>query len=371
MPELFICPSCRGALAREPNSLRCACATYPVVEGIPIFAPWAKNRAFTLEEVLARHLPPAEGFAAKVLRRLAPGRGRILSAVADREATFLDLAAALGRSGDLDYFRYRFSDLSYIASAALLTPLSKGPVLDLGCGAGHLLRALAARIPEGLIAGLDLNFNLLYLARRFLAPRAILVCADASLPLPFVDGAFEAAVSADVFQYLPNLDRTAGELLRVTQGPLLLSHLWTPSSESPGGFPPERYLELFASRKARLHDDRRLLETFFRSRSLDLSPSGIPHGEALSMTTDLEEKIYTGADYFVSGSVLNPIYEIREEVEAFLLHRRFISDRYTEAYRKHEEFFPESLRVTREQIASGDPELVRKFVLLDLPPNYC
>src|SRR5437762_11266580 len=128
MPELFACPSCRGALTREPDSLRCACAAWPVVEGIPIFTPWAKNRAFTLEQVLARHLPPVEGLPAKILRRLFPGTGRIRAAVSNRDATFLDLAAALGRTGDLDYFRSRFSDLSYLSSAALLTPLTQGPV---------------------------------------------------------------------------------------------------------------------------------------------------------------------------------------------------------------------------------------------------
>src|SRR5689334_18792648 len=137
MPELFACPACRGPLIREPDALRCGCGFYPVVEGIPIVMAWAKNRKFRLEEVLARHLPAAEGLAAKIARRLFPGTGRIYEAVINRDATFLDLAAKLGRTNDLDYFRYRFSDLSYLSTAALLTPLSQGPVLDLGCGAGH------------------------------------------------------------------------------------------------------------------------------------------------------------------------------------------------------------------------------------------
>src|SRR5437667_359936 len=123
MPELFACPSCRGPLTRDSAALRCACAAWPVVEGIPIFTPWAKNRRFSLEQVLARHLPPVDGLPAKILRRLFPGTGKIYRAVSNRDATFLDLAAALDRTGDLDYFRYRFSDLSYLSSAALLTPL--------------------------------------------------------------------------------------------------------------------------------------------------------------------------------------------------------------------------------------------------------
>src|SRR5262245_15327914 len=132
MPDLLACPDCHGPLTREAGAVRCGCAAYPVVEGIPILTDWAKNRAFRLEEVLARHLPPPEGFAGKVLRRLLPPTDRIQDAVANRDASFIDLAAALGRTNDLDYFRYRFSELSYLSSAALLTPLTQGPVLDLG-----------------------------------------------------------------------------------------------------------------------------------------------------------------------------------------------------------------------------------------------
>jgi SAM-dependent methyltransferase len=374
MPELFACPTCRNALSREFDSLRCACASYPVVEGIPIFTSWAKNRAFTLEELLARHLPPAEGFAAKVLRRLAPGTGRIHSAVTNREATFLDLAAALGRTGDLDYFRYRFSDLSYLSTAALLTPLDHGPVLDLGCGAGHLVHALSRRIPRGIIVGLDLNFTLLYLAKRYLAPAALFVCADASAPLPFRDAAFEAALCADTFNYLPDRATAARELLRVARGPILMSRLADPAFQGRGSLEPlepAAYLALFASRAPRLHRDRELLESFLKTRSLDLTRTHASRDEVLTLTAGVEAKAWPGADYFVSGSQLNPIYETREEGGSIHLRRRFISERYSETYRAFDEFLPETLTVTREQIASGDPELVRKFVLLDLPPNYC
>jgi SAM-dependent methyltransferase len=365
MPNLLACPSCRNLLTREPALLRCSCATYPVVDGIPVVTEWAKNRTFRVDEVLARHLPPPTGFAAKLVGKLLPPTGRIEAAILNRDATFLQLAEALGRVGDLDYFRYRFSDLSYVASAALAAPLSRGPVLDLGCGAGHLVSALAKRIPKGLIVGLDLNYTLLYLARRFLAPDALLVCADASARLPFCDGAFEAAISADVFQYLPDLTTTAAELLRVTRGPILLSHLWTKDR------PPDRYLELFAARKPWVCGDRDLLESFLRTRSLDLTRPPAADEESLTLVAGLDRGVIPGADYFLSGTTINPVYEVREEEGRLRLQRRHLSDAYAAAYRKYGEHFPESLTVTREQIAERDPELVRKFVLLDLPANYC
>ena len=58
--------------------------------------------------------------------------------------------------------------------------------------------------------GLDLNFTLLYLARRFVAPTALYVCADASGRLPFRDGAFEASLCADTFKYLADRSTEKG-----------------------------------------------------------------------------------------------------------------------------------------------------------------
>jgi SAM-dependent methyltransferase len=269
----------------------------------------------------------------------------------------------LGRTRDLDYFRYRFSDFSYLATAALLTPLTRGPVLDLGCGAGHGLRAIFRRIPRSVAVGVDANFTLLTLAKRFLAPAALLVCADAAARLPFLDNAFEAALSADTFQYLPDGPATARELLRVTRGPILLSHLHRPAAPS--------CLKAFAERSPRLYDENSILEDFLARRVLDLSRPAPEGADVVTVTAGVEPKVYSGADYFVAGSMLNPLYEVREEGDLLHLQRRVLSEQHAERYRKYEAWLPERLTITREQIASGDAELAGKFVLLDLPPNYC
>jgi SAM-dependent methyltransferase len=369
MPELLACPLCAGPLQNEGARLRCGCAAWPVVAEIPVLLPWARNQSLTVGDLLARHRPPAEGFADKILRRLVPGAGALEKVISRRDATFLELAAELGRTRDLDYFRYRFSDLSYLATAALLTPLVRGPLLDLGCGAGHGIHAIFRRVPRSLAVGVDANFTLLYLAKRFVAPTALFVCADASTRLPFRDGAFEAALSADTFQYLPDGAATARELLRITRGPLLLSHFYRP--EAGGSFDARAALKVFADRSPRLHDEDAILEAFLARRELDLSRPAPEHDGVVTLTAGLEPKIHPGADYFVSGSALNPLYEVREEGGTLHLQRRLLSEQHAERYRKYEAWLPETLTVTREQIASADPEFVRKFVLLDLPPNYC
>jgi SAM-dependent methyltransferase len=374
MPELLACPDCAGPLKNEGGFLRCTCATYPVVGDIPLLTAWARNRSIGVEEALARFRPPSRSLVEKVLRRLLPGTGPIHQAISNREATFLDLAAALGRTGDLDYFRYRFSDLSFITSAALLTPLSRGPVLDLGCGAGHLVQAIFRRVPRSLVVGLDVNFALLYLAKRFVAPGALYVCADASLRLPFLDGAFESALCADAFKYLPDRTGAARELLRVARGPIVVAHFYDPSFHgegAPAPLEPDACMNLFSSRSPRLYREEDVLETFLRRRELDLRQPGASRDDVASLTAGVEPRLYAGADYFVSGSQINPIYEIRQEGDRLHLRRRFLSDRHSRAFQKLDGFLPETLTVTREQISGQDPDLVRSFVLLDLPPHYC
>jgi SAM-dependent methyltransferase len=374
MPELLACPDCAGPLKNEGALLRCGCAAWPVVGGIPLLTAWARDRNFAVEEVLARHLPPPEGLVRRILRRLFPGTGAIEAAIRNRDATFLDLAAALGRTRDLDYFRYRFSDLSFITTAALLTPFERGPVLDLGCGAGHMVDALFRRIPKSVVVGLDLHYSLLYLAKRFVAPAAMFVCADASARLPFRDGAFEASLCADTFKYLADRGGAARELQRVTRGPIVLSHFYDPSFVGegvPAPLDPQDCLGMFAPRNPRLHAERHVLEAFLSRRELDLSGPAPGKDDVVSLTAGIESRTWPRADYFVSGTSLNPIYEAQEDGGTIRLKRRFLSERYSETYRKYDAYFPETLTVSREQIAENDPELVRKFVLLDLPPNYC
>lgn len=374
MPELLACPVCAGPLQNDGDRLRCGCSSWPVVAEIPILLPWARNRSLTPGDLLARHRPPAEGLIEKILRRLLPSGGALERAVSRRDATFLELAAELGRTHDLDYWRYRFSDLSHLATSAMLTPLVRGPLLDLGCGAGHGIHALFRRVPRSVAVGVDANFSLLFLAKRFVASAALFVCADASARLPFRDGVFEASLSADTFQYLPDGTATARELLRVTRGPIILSHFYRPAARTAGAAPPldaRACLKVFEGRNPRLHDEDAILDAFFARRELDLGGPSPQREDVMTLTAGLEPTAYPGADYFVSGSVLNPLYEVREDGHVLHLRRRFLSEKHAERYRKYDAWLPESLTVTREQIAAADPDLVRKFVLLDLPPNYC
>lgn len=104
-----------------------------------------------------------------------------LDATSLREAV---TGLGLGRVGD--YFLHRDHDPSGLAVLALTAahPPAGRPVLDLACGAGHLLRRLA-QAGEHDLTGIDVVFAKLWLARRFVVPPQVtLVCADLAHPWP-------------------------------------------------------------------------------------------------------------------------------------------------------------------------------------------
>ncbi len=87
-------------------------------------------------------------------------------------------------------------------------------LLDIGCGTGRLLELLAEKLPEAELTGLDLVPNMLQQARERLDNRVCLVQGDAE-QLPFADQAFDMVVSSSTFQWLVQLDRCFGEIVRV------------------------------------------------------------------------------------------------------------------------------------------------------------
>jgi len=87
-------------------------------------------------------------------------------------------------------------------------------VIDLGCGTGRLAARIAAA--GARVMGVDFSLESLREAKR-LAPGALFVQADLTR-LPFAEGAFDRAVSSQVFHHLPDGDlrrRGAAEAARV------------------------------------------------------------------------------------------------------------------------------------------------------------
>jgi malonyl-CoA O-methyltransferase len=114
----------------------------------------------------------------------------------------------------------RYDDRAGVQAAVRARALSlaeeAGPIagaaLDVGCGTGRLLAALAGR-PGLRAAGVDLAPGMCAAARAA-APGAGVAAADAEA-LPFRAGAFDVVLSTSTFQWLPRLEPALAECARV------------------------------------------------------------------------------------------------------------------------------------------------------------
>ena len=117
-------------------------------------------------------------------------------------------------------------DLPAYAEAVELAGLRPGDVaLDVGCGTGRALPALAAAVrPTGRVLGLDITPGMLTEAGGKGAS-AELILADARR-LPIADGAADVVFAAGLVQHLPDPLAGLAELARVTRpdGRLVIFH---------------------------------------------------------------------------------------------------------------------------------------------------
>lgn len=94
-----------------------------------------------------------------------------------------------------------------------------GPVLDIGCGTGGLIRLLENELPGARFYGCDMALPMLSRARDTRAgrPRALNVAAGDLESLPFKKGSFGVAVSSLAYQWAPDIARAfkeAGAVLK-------------------------------------------------------------------------------------------------------------------------------------------------------------
>jgi ubiquinone/menaquinone biosynthesis C-methylase UbiE len=96
-------------------------------------------------------------------------------------------------------------------------PRIKGPILDLGCGEGLLLKGLLASRSTAEVYGLDLWGEILLRAKRRMGRQVTLLQGD-SYHLPFKDGTLQMVFCLNLFNNLSEKDeviRTIKEVCRV------------------------------------------------------------------------------------------------------------------------------------------------------------
>ena len=357
------------------HSLRAGDERWPVVENIPFLradrraladaalAALDDGRADDALTVLladqdnwARTPPPSEADRRRLVRDV--------NTLSFRAAMEL---LAFGPVGA--YFAHRWSDPTFLSGLALAEAhAAPGSVFELACGAGHFLREFARCDREA--AGADIVFAKLWLARRYLAPGARLICFDAAEPWPLADGSFDTVFCHDAFYFLPQKQHVASEMLRVSAGPVLVGHahnalVETLSSGSP--LTPGAYAALFGA--PLVYDDQDLTAALIGAHAP--RPAGI---EALAAAPAVSMAARCGAPRRVSGGLAvpragaalrrNPLYD------GDII--RWPSERYAMEYGPLATY-PARADGPLTAIAGADPAidaLARRRVLLDLPASW-
>ena len=112
----------------------------------------------------------------------------------------------------------RTLDLRLAAMRDIVCAAQPARVLDLGCGEGVLLEALASRLPESHLIGLDA-------VAPPQATRWSPVTGDIATRLPFTDSTFDVVVAGEVLEHVPQPDLMLAEIRRLLthHGRLVLS----------------------------------------------------------------------------------------------------------------------------------------------------
>ena len=255
------------------HSLTDGAARFPVVENIPFLR---SGRDDLCAQVLNR-LDAGDKQSALVLLLQdrddwasgEPPTAHDLQPLFDGENLNLREAMKCLKYGAVaDYFAYRWSDPTFLSGLALLEnhlPASADNVFELCCGIGHYLREFDLRSIAA--TGADVVFSKLWLARKFVAPNAKLICFDANYDFPFAQNAFDAAFCHDAFYFLPQKPRVASELKRTTSGAILIGHAHNSEAanfSSGAAVSVKEYAAMFEN--ATLYDDAELTAALIENR---------------------------------------------------------------------------------------------------------
>ncbi len=343
-PEGLHCPqSGRPLRADSAHSLSDGVRRYPVVDGIPFLRV---GRGALVERTLAA-LDAGEADDALALllgdrddwaTAAPPSPDALRALIGNGAATFRAALEALAFGPTATYLAHRWSDPTFVAGLGLLATHAPRPgahTFEIACGTGPYLREL---LRCGMsAAGGDVVFSKLWLARRFVAPEARLVCFDAATAWPFVDGAFEFVHCHDAFYFLPRKDVVASEMRRLTNaaGTLAISHAHNAAVDNLSAGDPLRvaaYEALFPG--AVLYDDRELADALLSIRPPQAKAAReLDAAAAIALVVDSRRVRVSDAALALppagASLVRNPLYDANARAAARI---RWPSERYQQEY---------------------------------------
>jgi SAM-dependent methyltransferase len=340
-----------------------------------------------------------EALAAEALARLDAGDrdGALLLLLADQDAWWrgdtADPAALrelVRRRADLslreamrllswgpvaDYFAHRWSDPTFLSGLALVEAHWRSPAsaFELACGIGHHLREWSRR---GLrVAGADVVFAKLWLARHWVAPEAELACFDAGASWPLSPGRrFDLVACHDAFYFLEPKAAILARLrehLAPGRGVLAVSHVhnrdW-PNLSAGAAMTAAELARAFPD--AALYDDAELTRALVERRAPLAAPaSDLARVEAFSLAEGpglAPAQPVTGRLALPpEGSPLrrNPLYAADGTVS-------WPSERYAREYGPHATFPPRTDCPARATAGAATAAWALRREMVDLPERW-
>ena len=288
----------------SPHSLTDGESRFPVIEEIPFLRADRDD----LRRAVLEKLDAGDERSALILllrdqddwaRSEAPSQRDLQPLFENEDLTLREAMRALRYGAVADYFAYRWSDPTFVSGLCLLethlAPNAK-TVLELACGIGHFLREMMIR---GIQAtGADVVFSKLWLARKFVAPDAKLICFDANFAFPFADKSFDAAFCHDAFYFLPKKQAVADELERTTRGAILIGHAHNAEAEnfsSGAAISTAEYAAMFDD--PTLYDDAELTRAAIENRQPRVSQiDDLRDASAIDLVSRLNSEKHSADD---------------------------------------------------------------------------
>lgn len=264
--QRLCCPRCKGALVSQLEGLLCArCQrSYPVVLGIPDLRVYSDPYVTFEEDHYKGHQVHEQA------QRLSfPELLRFYWENVSQPPTAVELRER--------FIRHVLTDEERIAG--YLEQLGTGGAfLDVGCGAGSLVKAAHGLF--GTVIGCDVAFRWLILARKRLEEAQVpanLVCCCADY-LPFPDGSFDTVATVSVLEHVRAAPAVLKDCARVAcEGGRIFVLTTNRFSIAPEphvrvwgvGFLPRRWMPAYVRwRRGVAYDKHRLLSLFELRRFL-------------------------------------------------------------------------------------------------------
>jgi SAM-dependent methyltransferase len=413
------CPFCKSDLEIEKTcyqasnevingTIRCKCNRYPVLEGIVNLAPYPSSVLRFLDEkkiekaISVMLTPHPYNKIHTTCDYLQGAFGRLCTCILlvmmyqnlkrlyKKEASLYELLRERN-------FKYRFSEESLWSVYPFIQLLKKHNrrILSLGCGAGHEAFIISKYIDPKELICVDMDFRLLYLAKKFMAQKAQFICIDANHPLPFNDKSFTTILSLDVMNWIKGRASLATEMERVLdlKGMLLVLHLHNSlvHYHLPWSFPlpPDQWMKLFQDLEIKAIPETILVDDFILSNRLDLTKeytSGeLNTYESISLI-GFKEKLPFGIYENVNidllnhkeNLIINPIYKVKNEGDRKVLYARADSRHLPNKYVIESEIdkilqsrtSDFKTEVISSESLSQIESLMKKFILINVPLGY-